>query len=67
MQIKEHFDALGADIGLKTALLVGGVDIMKQQLQLQQVKPHIVIGTPGRVCEHLRSTSKYDVVVHNIA
>ncbi len=63
MQIKEHFDALGADIGLKTVLLVGGVDLMKQQLQLQQVKPHIVIGTPGRVCEHLRATSKYVTIL----
>lgn len=63
-QIKEHFDALGADIGLKTTLLVGGVEMFRQQLQIEQHKPHVIIGTPGRVCKHLRDTPSF--ALHNL-
>lgn len=43
------------DIGVKTAVLVGGVDMMAQALALAK-RPHVVVGTPGRVVDHLTNT-----------
>lgn len=47
-QIAEQFDALGSAFSVKTAVVVGGVDMMTQAIALAR-KPHIVIGTPGRI------------------
>lgn len=38
--------------GIKTALLIGGEAMFKQLNQLQ-TKPRIIIGTPGRIYDHL--------------
>lgn len=62
LQIKEHFDALGADIGLKTILLVGGVGTRTEQKKDIQVnRPHIVVCTPGRLVDHLHSTTGFNL------
>eukprot|EP01080_Neovahlkampfia_damariscottae_P012551 gene12551-6371_t len=62
LQIKEHFDALGSKIGLKTILLVGGLGSkFEQQKEIQMIKPHIVIATPGRLVDHLSSTKGFDL------
>ena len=42
-QIAEQFEALGAGIGVKCGVVVGGVDMVTQALVLAK-KPHIVIG-----------------------
>jgi superfamily II DNA/RNA helicase len=45
---------------IKTALLIGGEPISKQFNQLKH-KPRIIVGTPGRVIDHLeRKTLRYD-------
>ncbi len=54
-QIGETFEALGTVIGLKTCVIVGGVDQMQQALALAK-KPHVVIATPGRILQHLETT-----------
>ena len=54
-QIADQFTALGARMQLRVAVVVGGVDMMRQALQLAE-RPHIVIGTPGRLADHLRSS-----------
>ena len=59
-QISEQFEALGVSIGLKTAVIVGGVDMMTQAIALAR-KPHIVIGTPGRVVDHLQNTKGFSI------
>ena len=59
-QISEQFEALGASIGLKAAVIVGGVDMMTQAIALAR-KPHIVIGTPGRVVDHLQNTKGFSL------
>jgi len=62
LQIKEHFEAFGSRIGLRTALLVGGENSkFEQQKILQVLKPHIVIGTPGRISDHLQTTKGFDL------
>ena len=59
-QIAEQFDALGSAFGVKTAVVVGGVDMMTQAIALAR-KPHVVIGTPGRVVDHLENTKGFSL------
>jgi ATP-dependent RNA helicase DDX47/RRP3 len=60
IQINEQCEALGAFIGLKTSVLVGGLDLMQQAISLSK-KPHIIIGTPGRVADHLQNTKGFNL------
>ncbi|RYY32921.1 DEAD/DEAH box helicase, partial [archaeon] len=59
-QISEQFEALGSAIGLRTAVVVGGVDMMSQAIALAR-RPHVVIGTPGRVVDHLENTRGFSL------
>lgn len=59
-QIGEQFDALGAGIGLTTATIVGGVDMMDQAIALAK-KPHVVIATPGRIVDHFENTKGFNM------
>ena len=56
--IGEQFEALGATIGVKCAVVVGGVDMMAQSVLLAK-RPHIVVGTPGRLVDHLQNTKGF--------
>ncbi|KAL2927847.1 DEAD-box ATP-dependent RNA helicase 10 [Bienertia sinuspersici] len=60
IQIAEQFEALGASIGLKTAVLVGGVDMNQQQFALGK-RPHIIVATPGRLMDHLTNTKGFSL------
>ena len=62
-QIADQFSALGAHMRVRVSVVVGGVDMMKQALELAK-RPHIVIGTPGRLADHLRSSGSA-VVMRN--
>lgn len=55
-QIAEQFRVLGSGMNLKQAVIVGGMDMMKQALELSS-RPHIVIATPGRLVDHINSSS----------
>ena len=55
IQIAEQFEALGSGIGVKCAVLVGGIDMMAQAIALGK-RPHVIVGTPGRVVDHLSNT-----------
>lgn len=58
MQISEHLKALGADIGLKTAVIVGGLDI-NTQVKVLNNNPHVIIGTPGKLIYHIENTKSF--------
>ncbi|KAG6401828.1 hypothetical protein SASPL_138696 [Salvia splendens] len=60
IQIAEQFEALGAGIGLKCAVLVGGVDQVQQSIALGK-RPHIVAATPGRLIDHLSNTKGFSL------
>ena len=60
IQIAEQFEALGVTIGLKSAVLVGGVDMMAQSIALGR-RPHVIVGTPGRVVDHLTNTKGFNL------
>ena len=55
IQIAEQVEALGSGIGVKAAVLVGGIDMMAQAIALGK-RPHIIVGTPGRVVDPLSNT-----------
>uniref|UniRef100_A0A6Q2Y7T2 RNA helicase n=1 Tax=Esox lucius TaxID=8010 RepID=A0A6Q2Y7T2_ESOLU len=59
-QIAEQFEALGSSIGVKTAVIVGGIDMMSQSMVLAK-KPHVVIATPGRLIDHLENTKGFSL------
>jgi ATP-dependent RNA helicase DDX47/RRP3 len=60
IQISEQFEALGATIGVKCAVIVGGMDMMTQSIALAK-KPHIIICTPGRLVDHLENTKGFNL------
>ena len=43
-------------LNIRTAVIVGGMDMMAQALELGN-RPHIIIATPGRIVDHLRSST----------
>ncbi|ODV63642.1 ATP-dependent RNA helicase DBP8 [Ascoidea rubescens DSM 1968] len=55
LQIAEQFTALGASMNIRVSVIVGGEDIVKQALELQN-KPHFVIATPGRLADHITNS-----------
>ncbi|XP_039251896.2 putative ATP-dependent RNA helicase DDX47 [Styela clava] len=57
-QIDEQFKALGSAIGIKSTVVVGGVDMMGQAIMLAK-KPHVIIATPGRLVDHLEKTKGF--------
>jgi superfamily II DNA/RNA helicase len=48
----------GKKISLFSALLIGGDSFYKQQ-KLLKMNPHIIVGTPGRVIDHLERGTLY--------
>ncbi|KAJ1340781.1 hypothetical protein BSLG_004875 [Batrachochytrium salamandrivorans] len=55
-QIAEQFRVLGTGINLKQTVIVGGLDMMTQALEMSR-KPHVIVATPGRLVDHIRSSS----------
>lgn len=57
MQVMKNLRAfLGECKGIKSALLIGGEPIFKQLRQLK-AKPRLIVGTPGRIQDHLQRRS----------
>ncbi|XP_030380514.1 probable ATP-dependent RNA helicase DDX47 [Scaptodrosophila lebanonensis] len=59
-QIGEQFEALGSGIGIKCCVVVGGMDMVAQGLQLAK-KPHVIIATPGRLVDHLENMKGFNL------
>ncbi|KKY19758.1 putative atp-dependent rna helicase dbp8 [Phaeomoniella chlamydospora] len=57
LQIHEQFLALGAPQSLKSVLVTGGADLRTQALAIAQ-RPHIIIATPGRLADHIRTSGE---------
>ena len=61
-QIEDEFKRFSAGMKLYSVLLVGGVGIIPQLRGLQR-RPHVIIGTPGRIKDHIeRGTLPLDGV-----
>ncbi|KAF2178799.1 putative ATP-dependent RNA helicase [Zopfia rhizophila CBS 207.26] len=59
-QIQQQTEALGSLINVKCAVLVGGMDMVPQQIALSK-KPHIIVATPGRLLDHLENTKGFSL------
>jgi ATP-dependent RNA helicase RhlE len=51
-QIEETIRVFGGPLGVRSAVLIGGVD-MRFDTQALATYPHIIVATPGRLCDHL--------------
>ncbi|KAK2608625.1 ribosomal RNA processing protein [Conoideocrella luteorostrata] len=59
-QIGQSFEALGARISLRCAVIVGGLEMVSQAIALGK-KPHIIVATPGRLVDHLEKTKGFSL------
>ena len=59
-QISQQFESLGSAIGVRCAVIVGGIPPMDQKVALSK-KPHVVVATPGRLHDHLENTKGFNL------
>jgi ATP-dependent RNA helicase DDX47/RRP3 len=59
-QISQQFESLGSAMGVRCAVIVGGMEIIPQSVALAK-KPHIIVATPGRLQEHLEKTKGFSL------
>lgn len=52
LQVQEMLDKIGWPLRVRTAVLIGG-EYIGRQIRALQREPQIVIGTPGRIIDHL--------------
>lgn len=52
LQVNESIQKIGFSLGVRTAVLIGGAPMGRQVAEIRRA-PHIVIGTPGRIIDHL--------------
>ncbi|KAK4143628.1 ATP-dependent RNA helicase DBP8 [Dichotomopilus funicola] len=57
LQIYEQVKAISSPHSLKAILVTGGSDMRSQAIALAQ-RPHIVIATPGRLADHIRTSGE---------
>ncbi len=53
LQVDETLRKVGAPLGLKTAVVIGGASMYVQINRLRQ-HPHIIVATPGRLVDHMQ-------------
>ncbi|OCF77283.1 ATP-dependent rRNA helicase RRP3 [Kwoniella mangroviensis CBS 8886] len=59
-QISQQVTSLGSGIGVRTATIVGGMDMMSQSIALSK-RPHVIVATPGRLMDHLENTKGFSL------
>ncbi|KAF9466292.1 P-loop containing nucleoside triphosphate hydrolase protein [Collybia nuda] len=59
-QISQQFESLGSAMGVRCAVIVGGMDMPAQSIALAK-RPHIVVATPGRLIDHLENTKGFSL------
>jgi len=59
-QISQQVTSLGSPLGVRTAVLVGGLDMMSQSIALSK-RPHVLVATPGRLMDHLENTKGFSL------
>lgn len=57
LQMFEQFKAISSPQTLKAVLVTGGADMRPQAIALAQ-RPHVVIATPGRLADHIRTSGE---------
>ncbi|KUI65038.1 ATP-dependent RNA helicase DBP8 [Cytospora mali] len=57
LQMYEQFKAISSPQTLKAVLITGGADMRAQAIALAE-RPHVVIATPGRLADHIRTSGE---------
>ncbi|KAK5652513.1 hypothetical protein OQA88_10418 [Cercophora sp. LCS_1] len=57
LQIYEQIKAISSPQSLKAILITGGSDMRPQAIALAQ-RPHLIIATPGRLADHIRTSGE---------
>jgi ATP-dependent RNA helicase DDX49/DBP8 len=57
LQLLEQFRAISSPQTLKALLITGGADMRAQAIALAE-RPHLVIATPGRLADHIRTSGE---------
>lgn len=57
LQIYEQFKAISSPQSLKAILVTGGSDMRAQAIAMAQ-RPHVIIATPGRLADHIRTSGE---------
>ncbi|KAJ5155847.1 ATP-dependent RNA helicase dbp8 [Penicillium capsulatum] len=57
LQIFEQVKAISAPQSMKPVLITGGTDMRQQAIDLAQ-RPHVVIATPGRLADHIKTSGE---------
>ena len=52
IQVDEALKQIAKSFGLRTAIIIGGAVMRFQKLDLRK-NPHVIIGTPGRIINHI--------------
>lgn len=52
LQVDETLQQIGRSFGLRTAILIGGAS-MNRQIDMLRKNAHVIVGTPGRIIDHL--------------
>jgi translation initiation factor 4A len=53
-QTSKVIEQLGYYLKIRSMLLVGGTSVDKNKSDLNEIKPHVVVGTPGRIHDMIR-------------
>ena len=53
LQVNEVLQTIGKQLGLRTAVLIGGASSREQVLAMRR-GPHVIVSTPGRLIDHLQ-------------
>lgn len=54
LQISDQFRIISLSMNLRLVTVIGGVDLISQITQIEE-RPHIIVSTPGRLAEIIRS------------
>jgi ATP-dependent RNA helicase RhlE len=52
LQVDETIQKIGRGFGIKSAVLIGGASMYNQVRSIRD-NPHVIIGTPGRIIDHI--------------
>jgi ATP-dependent RNA helicase RhlE len=53
VQVEEAFRMVGWPLGATSVVLIGGTSMYRQVQELRH-RPHVIIGTPGRIIDHIQ-------------
>ncbi|KAK1441800.1 ATP-dependent RNA helicase rhle-related protein [Babesia gibsoni] len=59
-QIAEQFSSLGAAMALEVCVIIGGMDMVQQAVALAR-RPHVIVGSPGRLADHVENTKGFSL------